>query len=68
MDRFPTDAPENAVFVPPFEPEMLKAWKDWKDFANTTVRLPILAQCDCCTTSSIQFIRSLTETAELAGS
>jgi Fic family protein len=41
----PTDSPENAVFVPPFEPEMLAAWKDWEEFANTTPRLPILVQC-----------------------
>jgi len=41
----PTDAPENAVFVPPFEPEMLKAWRDWEDFANKDPRLPTLVQC-----------------------
>ena len=41
----PTDSPENAIFVPPFEPEMLKAWRDWEQFANTNVRLPILVQC-----------------------
>jgi Fic family protein len=41
----PTDSPENAVFVPPLEPEMLAAWKDWEEFANSSVRLPILIQC-----------------------
>lgn len=41
----PTDSPENAVFVPPFEPEMLRAWRDWEEFANSTVRLPNLVQC-----------------------
>ena len=41
----PTNTPENAVFVPPFEPEMLEAWRDWEDFANSNPRLPILVQC-----------------------
>lgn len=41
----PTDAPENAVFVPPFEREMLEAWRDWEDFANSSPRLPVLVQC-----------------------
>jgi Fic family protein len=41
----PTDAPENAIFVPPFESEMNAAWKDWERFANTEPRLPILVQC-----------------------
>jgi Fic family protein len=41
----PTDSPENAVFVPPLEPEMLAAWKDWEEFANSSVRLPVLVQC-----------------------
>ena len=41
----PTNAPENAVFVPPFEPEMLKAWDDWEKFANSNPRVPILVQC-----------------------
>jgi Fic family protein len=41
----PTDAPENAIFVPPFTPEMLEAWRDWEDFANKSPRLPILVQC-----------------------
>lgn len=41
----PTDSAQNAVFVPPFEPEMLKAWRDWEEFTNSTVRLPILVQC-----------------------
>ena len=41
----PTDSPENAVFVPPFRNEMLKAWKDWEQFANTPQRLPTLVQC-----------------------
>jgi Fic family protein len=41
----PTDSPENAVFVPPFEAEMLEAWRDWEDFANSNPRLPTLVQC-----------------------
>lgn len=41
----PTDSPENAVFVPPFEREMLEAWKDWEEFANDEPRLPKLVQC-----------------------
>ena len=41
----PTDAPENAVFVPPFEREMQEAWRDWEEFANSSPRLPILVQC-----------------------
>jgi Fic family protein len=41
----PTDSPENAIFVPPFEAEMLTAWKDWEQFANSTPRMPILVQC-----------------------
>lgn len=41
----PTDSPENAVFVPPLEPELLAAWKDWEKFANSSVRLPVLVQC-----------------------
>lgn len=41
----PTDSPETAIFVPPFESEMLVAWRDWEQFANSTVRLPILIQC-----------------------
>lgn len=41
----PTDSPQNAVFVPPVGQEMLKAWRDWEDFANTDVRLPALIQC-----------------------
>jgi Fic family protein len=41
----PTDSPETAAFVPPWTPEMIEAWRDWEDFANSTVRLPILVQC-----------------------
>jgi Fic family protein len=41
----PTDSPQNAVFVPPADQEMLKAWLDWEKFANSDVRLPILIQC-----------------------
>ena len=41
----PTDTPENAVFVPPFEREMHEAWRDWEEFANSTPRLPTLVQC-----------------------
>jgi Fic family protein len=41
----PTDAPENAVFVPPFKNEMLAAWADWEQFANSNPRLPLLVQC-----------------------
>jgi Fic family protein len=41
----PTDSPDNAVFVPPLEPELLAAWKDWEKFANSSVRLPVLVQC-----------------------
>ena len=41
----PTDSPENAVFVPPFEAEMLDAWRDWEEFANSNPRLPTLVQC-----------------------
>jgi Fic family protein len=41
----PTDSPENAVFVPPFDKEMLAAWRDWEQFANSTPRMPILVQC-----------------------
>jgi Fic family protein len=41
----PTDTPENAVYVPPFRVEMLEAWRDWEEFANSRPRLPILVQC-----------------------
>lgn len=41
----PTDRPDNAVFVPPLPNEMLSAWRDWEDFANTQQRLPKLIQC-----------------------
>ncbi len=41
----PTDAPETAVFVPPLPNEMLAAWRDWEDFANTDVRMPTLVRC-----------------------
>jgi Fic family protein len=41
----PTDSPENAVYVAPLESEMLEAWKDWEEFANNSVRLPVLVQC-----------------------
>jgi Fic family protein len=41
----PTDTPENAVFVPPFRDEMLEAWRDWEEFANSRPRLPVLVQC-----------------------
>jgi Fic family protein len=41
----PTDTPENAVFVPPFRPELLEAWRDWEQFGNTQPRMPILVQC-----------------------
>jgi Fic family protein len=41
----PTDAPQNAVFVPPFKNEMLAAWADWEQFANSAPRLPLLVQC-----------------------
>jgi Fic family protein len=41
----PTDTPENAVYVPPFRTEMLEAWRDWEEFANSRPRLPILVQC-----------------------
>jgi Fic family protein len=41
----PTDTPENAIFVPPFEREMLDAWRDWEEFANSEPRLPTLVQC-----------------------
>jgi Fic family protein len=41
----PTDTPENAVYVPPFRPEMLEAWRDWEEFANSRPRIPILVQC-----------------------
>lgn len=41
----PTDSPQNAIFVPPADQEMLTAWLDWEKFANSNVRLPILIQC-----------------------
>lgn len=41
----PTDAPENAVFVPPFERELQQSWRDWEEFANSNPRLPTLVQC-----------------------
>ena len=42
----PTDAPDTAVFVPPFEKEMLRAWRDWEEFANSSPpRTPTLVQC-----------------------
>lgn len=41
----PTDSPDNAVFVPPFEREMQDAWRDWEKLANSDQRLPILVQC-----------------------
>jgi len=41
----PTDSPENAVFVPPFERELNDAWRDWEEFANSNPRLPTLVQC-----------------------
>jgi cell filamentation protein, protein adenylyltransferase len=41
----PTDAPENAVFVPPFDNEMKEAWRDWEEFVNSNPRLPTLVQC-----------------------
>jgi Fic family protein len=41
----PTDTPENAVFVPPFRPELLESWRDWEEFGNSHPRMPILVQC-----------------------
>jgi Fic family protein len=41
----PTDAAETAVFVPPLPREMLLAWRDWEEFANSEPRLPKLVQC-----------------------
>ena len=41
----PTDTPENAIFVPPFPPEVREAWRDWEEFANSTPRMPALVQC-----------------------
>jgi cell filamentation protein, protein adenylyltransferase len=40
-----SDSPEASVYVPPFPAEMLEAWRDWEEFANTEPRLPKLVQC-----------------------
>jgi len=38
----PTDAPDNATFVPPLTEEMLEALRDWELFANDNPRMPLL--------------------------
>jgi Fic family protein len=64
----PTDSPQNAVFVPPFEREMNAAWRDWEDFANSEPRLPLLVQCALMHYQFEQSIRSSTVMADLAAS
>jgi Fic family protein len=41
----PTDAPDNATFVPPLPDEMQKALRDWELFANDSPKMPLLVQC-----------------------
>ena len=41
----PTDAPDNATFVPPLMEEMHEALRDWELFANENPRMPLLVQC-----------------------
>lgn len=41
----PTDAPDNATFVPPLPDEMHKALRDWELFANDSPKMPLLVQC-----------------------
>jgi Fic family protein len=40
-----TDSPENALYVPPFHPDLPDIWRDWEEFANATPRMPNLVQC-----------------------